>query len=105
MNNSEKKKVTIYSVANEAGVSLATVSRVINDSGLVKQETKEKVGDPYIKTTCDYRVDVYKHKGDEEPIRTYQKQFDVGCAVKTLALVGGAACLIVCAATILAKKD
>ena len=43
MNNSEKKKVTIYSVANEAGVSLATVSRVINDSGLVKQETKEKV--------------------------------------------------------------
>ncbi|MBO4219232.1 MAG: LacI family DNA-binding transcriptional regulator [Erysipelotrichaceae bacterium] len=43
MNNSEKKKVTIYSVANEAGVSLATVSRVINDSGLVKQETKDKV--------------------------------------------------------------
>jgi len=43
MNNSEKKKVTIYSVAHEAGVSLATVSRVINDSGLVKQETKDKV--------------------------------------------------------------
>ena len=39
----EKKKITIYSVAKEAGVSLATVSRVINDSGLVKQETKEKV--------------------------------------------------------------
>ena len=29
--NVEKKRVTIYSVAKEAGVSLATVSRVINE--------------------------------------------------------------------------
>ena len=36
--NDEKKKVTIYSVAHEAGVSLATVSRVINDSSLVKEK-------------------------------------------------------------------
>lgn len=43
MNANEKKKVTIYSVAHEAGVSLATVSRVINDSSLVKEETKERV--------------------------------------------------------------
>ncbi|MDO4377646.1 MAG: LacI family DNA-binding transcriptional regulator [Erysipelotrichia bacterium] len=41
--NDEKKKVTIYSVAHEAGVSLATVSRVINDSSLVKADTKKKV--------------------------------------------------------------
>ena len=65
------------------------------------QETKEKVGDPYIKTSCDCRVDVYKRKGDEEPIRSYQKEIDLGCAVKTLALIGGAACLIVCAAKLL----
>ena len=43
--NDEKKKVTIYSVAHEAGVSLATVSRVINDSSLVKEETKRAVED------------------------------------------------------------
>lgn len=38
-----KKKITIYDVAREAGVSLATVSRVINDSSVVKEKTKQKV--------------------------------------------------------------
>lgn len=47
--NDEKKKVTIYSVAHEAGVSLATVSRVINDSSLVKADTKKKVQDAIVK--------------------------------------------------------
>ncbi len=37
------KRVTIYEVAKEADVSLATVSRVINGSSLVKSETKDKV--------------------------------------------------------------
>ena len=37
------KKVTIYEVAKEAHVSLATVSRVMNGSDVVKQATKEKV--------------------------------------------------------------
>ncbi len=49
MINDEKKKVTIYSVANEAGVSLATVSRVINDSSLVKEETRKKVENAILK--------------------------------------------------------
>ncbi|MGX8679948.1 MAG: LacI family DNA-binding transcriptional regulator, partial [bacterium] len=37
------KKVTIYDVAEEAGVSLATVSRVINGSNVVKPETRDRV--------------------------------------------------------------
>lgn len=37
------KKVTIYEVAKESGVSLATVSRVINGSAAVKGDTKKKV--------------------------------------------------------------
>lgn len=37
------KKVTIYDVATEAGVSLATVSRVINGSNVVKPKTRDKV--------------------------------------------------------------
>lgn len=35
--------VTIKDIANEAGVSRATVSRVLNNSGYVKEETREKV--------------------------------------------------------------
>ena len=41
--NDEKKRVTIYNVAKEANVSLATVSRVINDSDVVKEDTKKRV--------------------------------------------------------------
>ena len=37
------KRVTIYDVAREANVSLATVSRVINGSEVVKGKTKIKV--------------------------------------------------------------
>lgn len=38
-----KKTVTIYDVANEAGVSMATVSRVVNRNKNVKPETSKKV--------------------------------------------------------------
>lgn len=37
------KRVTIYDVAHEAGVSLATVSRVINGSDVVKGNTRQRV--------------------------------------------------------------
>lgn len=39
----KKSRVTIYEVAKHAKVSLATVSRVINDAGNVSQDTKDKV--------------------------------------------------------------
>lgn len=35
-------KVTISTVAEEAGVSVATVSRVINNEPVVKEETAER---------------------------------------------------------------
>ncbi len=37
------KRITIYDVAKDAGVSLATVSRVINGSDVVKPPTRERV--------------------------------------------------------------
>ncbi|EHN59815.1 LacI family DNA-binding transcriptional regulator [Oenococcus kitaharae] len=40
---SENKQPTIYDVSERAGVSLATVSRVVNNNGKVKEETKRKV--------------------------------------------------------------
>ena len=38
-----KERVTIYEVAKASGVSLATVSRVMNGSGTVREDTKKKV--------------------------------------------------------------
>lgn len=38
-----KKSITIYDVAHEAGVSMATVSRVVNGNPNVKKTTREKV--------------------------------------------------------------
>ncbi len=43
------KRVTIYDVAREANVSLATVSRVINGSDVVKEATRNKVQDAITK--------------------------------------------------------
>jgi LacI family transcriptional regulator len=37
------KRITIYDVAKEADVSLATVSRVINDSNVVREDTRIRV--------------------------------------------------------------
>lgn len=45
MINIYKDRVTIYEVAKAAGVSLATVSRVINRRGNVTEETKNKVNE------------------------------------------------------------
>lgn len=35
--------MTIYDISKKAGVSIATVSRVLNGSGKVSEKTKEKV--------------------------------------------------------------
>src|SRR4030042_4096531 len=39
----DKKRNSIYEIAKKAGVSIATISRVLNDSKLVKASTKKQV--------------------------------------------------------------
>lgn len=43
INNNRKNRVTIYEVAKQSGVSLATVSRVINNAENVSEATRDKV--------------------------------------------------------------
>jgi LacI family transcriptional regulator len=43
VNKGESKPVTIYHIADEAGVSIGTVSRVINAKGLVSQKTRNRI--------------------------------------------------------------
>ena len=39
----ESKTITIYDIAKEAGVSAATVSRVLTNNANVRREKKEKI--------------------------------------------------------------
>ena len=41
--NEKEKQHTIYDISKKAGVSIATVSRVLNDSPKVSQKTRERV--------------------------------------------------------------
>jgi LacI family transcriptional regulator len=41
--STKHKKITIYQVAERAGVAISTVSRVLNDSPNVSEQTKKKV--------------------------------------------------------------
>ena len=49
----EKQSITIYDVAKKAGVSMATVSRVVNGNPNVKPGTRKKVLD--VIDELDYR--------------------------------------------------
>lgn len=49
-----KKKVSLQDIAEQAGVSIATVSRVINQKGLVKAETRDRI--LKILTESDYAM-------------------------------------------------
>lgn len=51
----QNKRVTIYDIAEIAGVSRQTVSRVLNDSGPVRPETKERI--LKVMREQDYRPD------------------------------------------------
>lgn len=50
---SPKRKITIEDVARHAGVSISTVSRVMNNSDYIAEDTKQKVLDTII--SMDYR--------------------------------------------------
>ena len=43
MHRNAKTKITIYDVAQHAGVAISTVSRVLNDPPDVSERTREKV--------------------------------------------------------------
>ena len=68
-----KDRVTIYQVAKAAGVSLATVSRVINHSGNVTEETRRRVE----KTIADLG---YKPSGVAQALAT-NRSTNIGIVV------------------------
>jgi LacI family transcriptional regulator len=53
INNMAKKNVTIREIAKEAGLSIATVSRFLNNSGYISDEAKIKIQE--VMTRFDYK--------------------------------------------------
>ncbi len=56
----KSKKITIYQVAQRAGVAISTVSRVLNNSPNVSEKTKEKVNEAI--TALNFRPQVSARK-------------------------------------------
>lgn len=71
-----KKKVRITDVAQKANVSVATISRVLNNNGYVSEETKTAVWNAIAET------------GYQAPLRTFPKEPLVEASLKKEKLVG-----------------
>lgn len=57
---SRNKKITIYQVAQRAGVAISTVSRVLNNSPNVSEKTKEKVNEAILELNFHPQVSARK---------------------------------------------
>lgn len=44
---------------------------------------------PYFKQTCSFRTDVYRKKGDKEPVDTVSMEHTASASLCSLAIVGG----------------
>ena len=56
MMKNNKNKVTVSDIANKAGVSPATVSRVIHHRDIVKEETRNIVEDAMASLGCEIQI-------------------------------------------------
>ncbi len=63
-----KKKLTINEIANQAGVSIATVSRVLNGKDSVKSETKEHVLQVIAQLERSHGVNILSSSNTNNPI-------------------------------------
>ena len=64
------KRITIYDVAKEADVSLATVSRVINDSNVVREDTRMRV---------QQAIEKLGYKCDCARISSFKNNYNFNC--------------------------
>ena len=61
-----KQEVTIYDVAREAKVSMATVSRVVNGNSNVRKETRDRVLE--VIKRLHYQPNALQYSYEDNPI-------------------------------------
>ena len=64
----------------------------------VKKSLKACGGNPYIKETTVYKVEVFRNREDKEPVDTFVTEKSQGFSLSTLLLAGGAALILSCCA-------
>ncbi len=68
MTKNNKNKVTVSDIANKAGVSPATVSRVIHHRDIVKEETRNIVEDAMASLGCEIQIKAANNITREQPV-------------------------------------
>ena len=71
----EKQTITIYDVAREANVSMATVSRVVNGNPNVKPATRKRVLD--VIDELDYRPNAVARGLASKKLRLLESSFQM----------------------------
>ena len=74
-----------------------TVSRIADD-------WRETNGNPYIRQTTTYKVEIFRNPNDETPIDTFQKTDVKSYSFRALAIATGVAAVIFCASGSIIKK-
>lgn len=62
-------------------------------------------GNPYIKDTLSYRVDLYKNPQDSEPVDHFQMQKSKCCSLRTLGLLASAAVVLILTVKLIQTAD
>ena len=74
-----------------------TASRIADD-------WRETNGNPYIRQTTTYKVEIFRNPNDETPIDTFQKTDVKSYSFRALAIATGVAAVVFCASGSIIKK-
>ena len=68
------------------------------------KDLKQTNGNPYLKHTSTCRIELYRSPEDEHPIDSFGTECTKSCSARALAVLGGAAILLLLAGELVMKK-
>ena len=83
-----------YGCGCETPTNESVKTKLCNTASRIAEDFRECNGNPYLKDTCSYRMDIYKSPRDETPIDTFVIQKSKGFTLRSLAITLGAISLV-----------